>query len=110
MSVKKPLIDTFMTFVYEQRRYFTDMEKHGKSDAQSPKNRDLRRVVKKYNGPVWLKLQTESGPYMLELVKTNFLQELKVVDEQPSDFAIDPAHTDENKICIMRVSYARVFD
>lgn len=110
MPLQKPFIDTPEAFIHQQRRYFSSAEQLGKTDVLCPSNRDLRRVVSNYNGSVYLKLQAESGPYMLELLKGNFLKELKVVDEQPSDFAIDAAHTDKQKICINRVSYPKKFD
>lgn len=108
MALKKPFIDNPESFILDQQRFFKGLQQQSKNISDSPKNRDLRRVIEHFNGSIWFKIHAPSGPFMLKLYKGNLLEELKIVDEQPSDFAIDPAHTDKDRLCIIRLSYPNV--
>ena len=105
MPARKYRIDTPQDFSDQQAKFLKQRGNKIQTAVFCPLNRDMAHVVRVFSGPVILKILTQSGPYMLELRKNKLLKELLVVGDLPCDFKIDQQDSDDDKLCIVRLTY-----
>lgn len=108
MNITKPFItDPYEFSLRQQRAVETRLEERPENRERWPTNDDLRAVLKRFKGSVWLRFPTLEGLYTFQLGKASLFEELSVTANLRCDFSIYSVNPAEPSIVLIAFNPAK---